>query len=144
MTGTASTPTGRPATRWQWVWYGFQATGVVQYYSALPFNILTGQNTIQGTAARPVVDGEFIQRNAGRGDDFSTVNLRVSRSVATGSHGSLEFMLEAFNLLNHQNDVARITVFGPGTYPTNPAPSFGQVTVVGDPRSLQLGVRFRY
>lgn len=144
VTAAVNTPSGKPSTTWQWVWYGFQATGAVQYYSALPFNIVTGQNTIQGTAARPIVNGEFIDRNAGEGDDFSSVNVRLSRSVATGAHGSLEVMVEVFNLFNHRNDIARITVFGTGTYPSNPAPNFNQVTVVGDPRSMQLGVRFRY
>jgi hypothetical protein len=33
---------------------------------------------------------------------------------------------------------------GPGAYPSNPAPNFGQVTVVGDPRLVQLAIRFRY
>ena len=35
-------------------------------HSAPPHNIMTGTNTIVGTPARPVVNGEFIPRNAGR------------------------------------------------------------------------------
>ena len=31
----------------------------------------------------------------------------------------------------------------PGAYPTNPASNFGQVTVVGEPRSVQIGLRLR-
>ena len=34
--------------------------------------------------------------------------------------------------------------FGAGAYPTNPSPTFGQATAVGDPRSFQFGVRVRF
>ena len=40
-------------------------SGMLQYYSAPPLNITSGVTTVQGTAGRPIVDGEFIQRNAG-------------------------------------------------------------------------------
>ena len=53
----------------------------------------------------------------------------------------LEGLAEAFNVFNRRNDVARITTFGAGDYPTNPASNFGRVTVVGDPRTFQFGVR---
>ena len=119
-------------------------TGVLQYSSALAFNITTGANTIQGTAARPVVNGEFIERNSGEASDFSTVSLRLSRTFRLGGRAQLDGLIEAFNLFNRRNDLARITVFGTGAYPTSPAANFGQVTVVGDPRSIQFGLRFRY
>src|SRR4029079_933077 len=44
--------------------YGFELSGMLQYYSALPLNIVTGTTTIQGTAARPLVNGAFLNRNA--------------------------------------------------------------------------------
>ena len=37
--------------------YGFELGGALQAYSSLPFNILSGVNTIQGTAGRPIVNG---------------------------------------------------------------------------------------
>src|SRR6185295_13571364 len=58
--------------------HGFQVSGTVQAYSALPLNITSGITTIQGTAGRPLVDGAFIPRNAGTGPDFFNVSLRVS------------------------------------------------------------------
>ena len=58
---------------------------MLQAYSALPFNITSGVTTIQGTAGRPIVDGEFIPRNAGVGDDFFSLSLRVSRSFRAGA-----------------------------------------------------------
>jgi len=144
VSGTISTPT-TPANGWQdALTHGFQLSGVLQYSSALPFNLTTGANTIQGTAARPMVDGSFIARNAGEGSDFSTVSMRLSRTFAVGGRARLEALVEAFNLFNRRNDVARIAVFGTGVYPTQPAANFGQVTVVGEPRALQLGLRIRY
>jgi Carboxypeptidase regulatory-like domain/TonB dependent receptor-like, beta-barrel len=142
--GTIGTPVSPANTVWEKLSHGFQLSTMVQAYSALPFNITTGANTIQGTAARPTVNGEFIPRNAGEGSSFATVSLRLSRTFAVGQRVRLEGLVEAFNLFNRRNDVARITVFGPGAYPANPASNFGQVTVVGEPRSVQLGLRLRY
>ena len=53
---------------------------MLQYYSPLPFNITTGANTVQGTAARPTINGVFINRNAGSGFDFFSLDARLSRS----------------------------------------------------------------
>ena len=130
-------------TAWEQLSHGFTVSGVVQYYSALPYNITSGVTTIQGTPGRPIVDGEFIERNAGEGSPFSTVSLRIAR-VFRVSRVRIEALAEAFNLLNRRNDIARNTVFGPGAYPTNPNPSFGTVTVVGEPLGMQLGVRVRF
>ena len=133
-----------PATTpWERLSHGFVVSGVVQSYSALPFNITSGVTTIQGTAGRPIVNGEFIDRNAGEGSPFSTVSLRVTRTFRVG-RAQIEGLAEAFNLFNRRNDIARVTVFGPGAYPTNPALNFGSVTVVGDPRSWQFGIRAKF
>jgi hypothetical protein len=143
-TASISTPTTPSTTVWQRLTHGFEVSGLVQVYSALPFNITTGANTVQATAARPIVGGVFIERNAGVGGDFSTVNLRVSRSLRAGARAHVELLLEVFNVFNRRNDIARVTVFGTGAYPTNPAANFGQVTIVGDPREAQLGLRVRF
>ena len=124
--------------------YGFQASGLLQYYSSLPFNITSGVTTIQGTAGRPIVNGAFIARNAGNGPDFFSLGARVSRSFHIAGRTQIEALAEGFNLTNRQNNVAINGNFGPGAYPTNPSPTFGQVTAVGDPRSFQLGVRMRF
>ena len=112
----------------------------MQAYSALPFNITSGVTTIQGTAGRPIVDGEFIERNAGIADTYFVVNARLSRAMTIG-RTRIDGIVEAFNLTNHRNDVTRNTTFGPGAYPTNPLPTFNQITAVGDPRAFQIAVR---
>ena len=61
-------------------------------YSSLPFNIVSGVNSLQGTAGRPFADGSVIDGELRRprrrvhsaqrrhGSDFFTLGLRVSRS----------------------------------------------------------------
>jgi hypothetical protein len=124
--------------------HGFQLSGMLQYYSALPFNITTGSNTVQGTAARPMIGGVFINRNAGSGFDFFNVNARLSRAFSVGERLKLEAIAEAFNLLNHVNGVTLNGTFGTGVYPANPAPGFGQMTAVADPRTMQLALRLSF
>jgi hypothetical protein len=123
---------------------GFQISGILQAYSALPLNITSGVTTIQGTAGRPIVNGEFIPRNAGVGSDFLSVSMRVSRTFRVNGRIRLEALGETFNLTNRQNVLTRNANFGSGAYPTNPSPTFGQVTAVGEPRSFQLGARLRF
>ena len=93
---------------------------MLQAYSALPFNITSGVTTIQGTAGRPIVDGEFIPRNAGVGSDFFSMSLRVSRAFRIAGRVRLEGLAEVFNLTNRTNNLTRNTNFGSGAYPTNP------------------------
>ena len=134
-----------PATDlWSHLVNGFQLSGTLQSYSKLPLNITSGVTTIQGTAGRPVVDGEFIDRNAGTGPDFLTLNLRLSRTFALGGPVKLEALAEVFNLTNRENVVAMNGNFGSGAYPTNPSSTFGQVTAVGEPRSVQFALRLSF
>jgi hypothetical protein len=124
--------------------FGFHVSAGVQAYSSLPFNITSGVTTIQGTAGRPIVNGQFIPRNAGVGSDFFSASARVSRVFSLAGEVELETIAEVFNLTNQRNAIARNTNFGTGAYPANPLPSFGQVTAVGEPRSAQLAVRLRF
>jgi outer membrane receptor protein involved in Fe transport len=124
--------------------HGFQVSGMLQYYSALPWNITTGATTIQGTAARPVVNGDFIGRNVGTGNDLFSLSTRVSRTFALGERLRLEALAEGFNALNHRNNLTKNGTFGTGAYPLAPAPAFGQVTAVNDARSMQLALRLKF
>ncbi len=71
--GTIHSSFDKANTHWERFSHGFQLTTSLTAYSPLPFNITTGANTIQGTAARPTINGAFINRNAGEG--FNTLNL---------------------------------------------------------------------
>ena len=142
--------------------HGWMFSGILQYYSKLPFNITTGGNTLQQTAQRPcaagynltanggvnpcteALRGAIIGRNAGVGFDFFGLNARLSRTFAITEHLQLETMAEAFNSLNHRNDMIPNGTWGTGMYPTIPNASFGQANAVGDPRNVQLAARLTF
>ena len=142
--GAIQSPTGKATSAWQRLSHGFQLSGMMQYYSTLPLNLTTGATTVQGTTGRPLVHGIYIERNAGSGSDFVGVNLRASRQFALTERVKLEALAEAFNAMNHRNNLTKNGVFGTGAYPSSPLPTFGQVTAVNDPRSLQLALRIRF
>jgi outer membrane receptor protein involved in Fe transport len=156
ISASVASPTRPGTTVWERLSHGFQASTMLQYYSALPFNVVSGVNSLQGTAGRPFANGspssanfdvraaELIPRNAGTGSDFFTMSLRVSRSFDIGGGRRLEGLVEAFNLTNHANAITRNTTFGSGVYPSTPLASFNTVTAVGDPRTVQFGVRMTF
>ena len=154
INGSVNSPATPGTTPWEKISYGFQASAMLQYYSSLPFNIVSGVNSLQGTAGRPFADGSvstpnfdvrqaaFIPRNAGTSSDFFTLSLRVSRAFRLSDNTRLEGLVETFNLTDRMNPITRNNTFGPGSYPSNPVSSFNTITAVGDPRTVQFGVRF--
>ncbi|MGD9904854.1 MAG: TonB-dependent receptor [Vicinamibacterales bacterium] len=139
-----NTPMTPATTVWERISHGFQVSTLVQAYSAAPFNITSGVTTVQGTAGRPIVDGAFIPRNSGVGDEFFTTSLRVNRAFRLAGGVTVEALAEVFNLTDTVNEIARNTNFGSGAYPTSPSASFNQVTAVGDPRTWQLALRLKF
>jgi hypothetical protein len=156
VNGTVSSSMAPAATMWERISHGFQLSGMLQYYSSLPFNITSGVASLQGATGRPVADGAittpnfdvrsvaFIPRNSGIGSDFFGLNLRLSRAIRFGGRGKVEGLVEAFNLTNRANPLTRNVTFGSGAYPTNPASGFNQITAVGEPRTIQFGVRVAF
>src|SRR5678809_82253 len=61
-TGSINSPMAPAETPWQLLTNGFQLSSMLQWYSALPFNVTSGVTTVQGTTGRPIVDGRFIPR----------------------------------------------------------------------------------
>jgi hypothetical protein len=136
-------PNAPARTFWARVSHGFEASVLLHYASSAPLNITSGATTIQGTTGRPIVDGAFIERNAGTGPDFFSIDLRVSRSIRLGPHARLEALIEGFNVTNRTNALALNGNFGTGTYPLQPAPRFGEITAVGESRAFQIAARLR-
>jgi hypothetical protein len=118
--------------------WNMQFAYLYSYASAPPFNIQTGGDRNNDTNANDRPAG--IGRNTGRGFDAATLDLRVSLFAGRGSH-RIELMLDGFNVLNRTNYLIPNNIFGTGSVP--PA-SFGRPTVAGDPRQLQLGVRWSF
>ena len=83
------------------------------------------------------------ERNAGKGSDYLSVNLRLSRSAKLGT-ARVEGVVEAFNVTNRRNILTRNTNFGTGAYPLNPVSTFNQPTAVADARTFQFALRVRF
>lgn len=152
--GYIQSSTAVARTLWEHIYRGFQLGGTLQYYSALPLNVVSGVNTIQQTAGRPCPGlaatdpgcslDSMIDRNTGTGFDYFTMNARLSRLAPISDRVHLQAIVEAFNLLNHRNNMIPNTTFGSGIYPSQPRTTFGQPTAVGDPRTLQLALRLTF
>lgn len=155
---SVNSPTNHASSFGAHLTHGWRLGGILQYYSKLPFNVVTGASTLQQTTARPCtvasfgsvacsegVKGAVIGRNSGIGFDFFSLNARLSRTVALTERVKLEGIAEAFNALNHRNDAIPNGTFGTGRIDLAPTNStFGQATAVNDPRSVQLAARISF
>jgi len=118
---------------------GLQLSYIFRYGSALPFNIVTGndRNFDTNVNDRPVGVG----RNTGNGFNFAALDLRLSKSFQLTERIRIEALAEGFNLLNRANLQLPNNVFGSGT---SPLANFGRPTAAADPRQIQLGLRLKF
>ncbi|MEI6669613.1 MAG: TonB-dependent receptor [Acidobacteriota bacterium] len=145
----------------------WQVNGIVVLRSGLPFTVKSGTDRsltaigqdnadLIADPARPAgVDpvqmwfntsafaaaavGTFgtAERNSLRGPGLATIDMAVFKNfVVTGSH-RIQFRLEAFNLFNRAN------YNNPNSTITAGA-NFGKILSAGDPRVLQLGVKYLF
>ena len=68
--------------------------------------------------------GAVIGRNAGIGFDFFSLNARLSRTFAVTERVKVEGIAEAFNALNHRNDMIPNGTWGTGSLSRAPNASF--------------------
>jgi hypothetical protein len=110
----------------------FQLGGTLFYSSKVPWTALylTDVN-LDGTASDMVDD----HRNARRGYDFFTMNFRLSWFLPIQAV-RLQFFAEIYNATNYNNFFS--------VYQRYDTPDFGKPTVAGDPRLIQLGIRFDF
>jgi hypothetical protein len=73
-------------------------------------------------------------RNPVRGPSYRNLDLALIRRVPLSASRSLEVRLETFNVTNTPPLQAPNGSFG--------APAFGTITAAGDPRVIQLGMKF--
>jgi hypothetical protein len=118
---------------------GFQLGYVVSFATGVPFNIVAGSDLNHDTNNNDRPAG--VARNSGRQEATSTVDVRVSRPFAVGGNHRIDVMVEAFNIFNRRNILAVNNTRGTGA---EPLASFGQPTLAGDPRQVQLGVRWTF
>ncbi|HKT79506.1 MAG TPA: TonB-dependent receptor [Vicinamibacterales bacterium] len=100
----------------------------------------SGERTAQrwfNTAAfaqAPVFTLGTASRNPVRGPSYRNLDLAVSRRIGLPSSTSLEFRVEAFNALNTPPFNAPNGNFG--------SAAFGTITSAGDPRVIQLALKY--
>jgi hypothetical protein len=119
---------------------GFLLSYIFQYGSRLPFNVVTGTDRNNDTNVNDRPAG--LGRNTGRGFDFASLDLRLSRRVNFGEHTNLEVIAEGFNVLNRAN----LQLPNNTLNPANPSTlvSFGRPTAADNPRQIQFGLRLNF
>jgi len=132
VSGSLEVPPHDKATGFQRFLCGFQLGYIFTYASRLPFNVLLGtdRNFDTNTNDRPVGVG----RNTGRGFDFASLDLRVSRRFKLTERVDLQVLAEGFNVLNRANLGVPINTLTAGA-------RFGQPTQAFDPRQFQFGLK---
>ena len=146
-----------------WILGGWQTNGILSAQTGLPFSpVLQTATTNTGTGSRPDVlapvtypgtlqnwfsvgsygiPAQYTYGNAGRdtlrGPHRTNLDLSLFKTFTVREQTRLEFRAEAFNVLNHPQ-------FG------LPNPNIGNgqagviTSIVGNPRQLQMGIRFQF
>ncbi|MBZ5539927.1 MAG: TonB-dependent receptor [Acidobacteriia bacterium] len=155
LNGTVSTPKS-----WGMAGRDFLLSTIVTIQSPMRFTKFAGfdaNGDIFGNNDRVGIE----PRNTFAGDNFRTVDLRISRSFVFKEKKSVELMFEAFNLANTLNVRFFNTVYGasdfcpvnptafgcagPTPYPEgSPNQFYGTPRAVNNPRQLQLAVKFSF
>jgi carboxypeptidase family protein/TonB-dependent receptor-like protein len=139
VSGTLEAPKSSRDKGFRHILRGFQLNYIFTYASRLPFNIVTGsdRNFDTNNNDRPVGVG----RNAGRGFDFASFDLRLGREFRLADRVDLRILAEGFNLFNRANYSVPNNTFGTGATPLG---TFGQPTAAFDPRQFQLGLKLSF
>src|SRR5581483_7395072 len=141
---------------------GFEFSLITTLETPHYFTIFSGQDT-NGSAFATNQRVGIEPRNTFKGDNFETVDARISRTFAITERAHLQAIAEGFNLLNRENVRYFNTVYGavdfcpfnptaigcnnstnPGNLLGSPNPSFGTPRSVFNPRQLQLALRFTF
>jgi hypothetical protein len=138
LSGTLDGPQDKANGAGRWL-RGFQFGYIFTAASRLPFNVLLGtdRNFDSNNNDRPVGVG----RNTGRGFDFASLDLRVSRRFRLTERVGLQLLAEGFNVLNRSNFGVPNNTFGSGV---NPLSTFGRPTSAFDPRQFQFGMKVSF
>ena len=136
---------------WRKALGNFLIMPAVRANSSRPFNLLTGVDSNgdrHSTTDRPALAG----RNTGIGPNFWSIDARITRRIQIADRGSLELIVEGFNLFNRANYSSVNNTVGPNFSPPfrvaarsdlNPSQPLAYTSVF-DPRRLQLGVRLTF
>jgi hypothetical protein len=140
--------------------FGFQVAAIVTAASGRPFTPLAGADlngdgdggAFPSDRARrdPVDPATSVGRNSETMPAQATVDVRVSKRFTVRDRTEMDFIAEAFNLLNRSNFGEVNGIFGRGPYPNEPQRdeqgrvTYGRFEQALPPRQLQLAVRFTF
>jgi len=71
----------------------------------------------------------------------ATVDVRMSHTFARAGRTRIDGIVEVFNLFNRTNFAEINNIFGAGSYPATPLPTFGQFEKAGPPRQAQVALK---
>ena len=100
------------------------------------YAVIDDSNRARAQAAGQDLAGGLQPRNAARQGSAFVMDIRFSKRFDFGRPGTLELLFEAFNLFNNANRLTTNTSIG--------SPNFGFLNIVGSPRQIQVGVRYRF
>ncbi len=136
--------------------WDLSVSGIVTAASGRPYTPLAGaglngdgnggQFPPDRARRNPADESTSVGRNSETTVWQMNVDLRVSRTFRVGTRGTIEAMVEAFNLVNRVNFIedtnqSSFVIFGPGAFPTNPLPAYGRYTQTLPPRQVQVALK---
>jgi hypothetical protein len=134
--------------------YGFQIAPIFQLASARPYSIfpncgcdINRDGVTVDRESRDGNDQHHLPPNTVRGDNFSQLNVRVSKFFNFGERAKLGLFFEAFNVFNTANfgrEYQNVTGEPDFGKPLNFFGATGFSEPIGIPLQAQLGVRFSF
>jgi hypothetical protein len=123
-------------------------------FNSTPFIVAYAANN---STAQYIQAGKFAQLNAGRNTlpsrHINDLDLTALKRFSFGERYTVEFSMQALNVLNHPqfvpgslNDVSSISFTGSRAFLNPGSPAFGDIESVfpSNARSLQLGLKFKF
>ena len=97
----------------------------------------------------PADEATSVGRNSETTEGYLGLDLRVSKRFRFGQRGSIEAILDVFNLFNRVNffentNQSSFTIFGAGAFPGSPLPTYGRYTETLPPRQVQLAAKISF
>jgi hypothetical protein len=136
-----------------------QLSGILTAASGRPFTALAGADlngdgnggAFPPDRARrdPATEASSVGRNSETTVAQVNFDMRVGRKFKLGTRGTIEALLEGFNLFNRANFIedtnqSSFVVFGSSAFPTSPLPAYGRYTLTLPPRQVQLAAKISF
>lgn len=130
-----------------------QFSGILTAASGRPFTPLAGADlngdgnggAFPPDRARlnPADESTSVGRNSETTAAQFNVDVRVSKRFRITRNVAVDAIVEAFNVFNRTNFIedtnqSSFVIFGTGTYPTSPLPTYGRYTLTLPPRQVQI------